>query len=142
MQTVRYLITALLIMAVVPAGIPLHLQEDVSLDGDIALNDAVLLVRTLSTTEETHKGFANDFSRMITTLQMVAGIKTDPSDSNDGQSAPVKKSTSLQPDLAGLLTATINIPTPDTQASAYSDYNESFYTLITSPPCPPPKIVS
>jgi hypothetical protein len=140
MRFINHLIAILLITAVIPAGLPLHMQEDVSLDGRIALNDAVLLVKNLSTTRESRHGFSTDFSNMISALQTVAGIKTDPSSHEHGRSGPHKKTTDMQPDLTGLLASTFEIPLPVHQASAYVDYDISLLSLLIAPPSPPPKI--
>ena len=73
----KHIINIALVVAIIIAGLPFYRSEDASRDQVIDLKDAVLLVKDFSQTAEHPEAFSASMEKVISTLNIVSGLKTD-----------------------------------------------------------------
>ena len=76
MQAAKHICIAVLIVMMLSSGLPLFSPEDASRDGRVDLEDAILRVRDFARTAENPGAFTASVEKVLSTLCMVAGLKT------------------------------------------------------------------
>lgn len=74
-------------MAMLSSGLPMFSPNDVNRDDRVTLKDLILSVRDFSYTAERPASFTSNIKRVLSTLHVVAGFKTDIRPAKDKQSS-------------------------------------------------------
>ncbi|RZB30250.1 MAG: hypothetical protein SRB1_02530 [Desulfobacteraceae bacterium Eth-SRB1] len=137
MQTVRHILSAILIFAVLVSGLPSFIPEDANRDSRVDLKDAVLHIQDFARTADNPETFAANFENAVSALQALAGLKTviKPADN--------AKSVTASPTLdSPYLISSFDFLFA--QATYSKPAGQSFYyqSILFSPDSPPPQASS
>jgi len=135
MQATKHIISALLIIMVFCSGLPLFDLEDTNRDTRVDLSDAVLDAMDLARTVDRPGAFASKIKRALSTLYMVAGLKTVIKQAGD------KKPTATTPclDLPYLISST-NFSLPSFNPSQLAEKTFLYESIMSTPILPPPQV--
>jgi hypothetical protein len=75
LKTFRSLLSAVLVMAVMSAGLPVYHPVDVNRDSRVDLADAILHMKDIARSAEDPSTFGDSLKDTVTTLHVVAGLK-------------------------------------------------------------------
>jgi hypothetical protein len=75
MNLIKNIMSILLVLVISTTGIPCFLVEDVSHDGTVNLQDALLQVKDFAKSADGSASFDFRFEKMLNTLSSVAGLK-------------------------------------------------------------------
>jgi len=92
MRTTKYILIAILIAAMLSAGIPVFSPNDANRDLNVDLRDAILGVRDFAKTAETTGPFTSEAETAISVLRHVAGLKVSIGPVKDTTSTPAPSS--------------------------------------------------
>lgn len=87
MKAARNIVSVVLVLTMIVAGLPLYHPIDINRDNNIGLDDVILSVRDVVRSAEDPAAFSSSIENAISALQVTAGLKTviKPSkDSNAG----------------------------------------------------------
>jgi len=134
MQTVRYILSAILIFAMLASGLPLFSPEDANRDSSVDLKDAILCVQDFARTADNPAAFTANFEKTVSALQVVAGLKTVITSAGDTKSLTASL-TLDSPYLASLFDFSF------APAACSKPAGQSFYyqSILSSPDSPPPQ---
>ncbi|MDM8523400.1 hypothetical protein QUF80_08510 [Desulfococcaceae bacterium HSG8] len=76
MQKTRHILSIILIAAMLLSGLPLFSPEDASRDNQVDLQDAILWVKDFVRTVDSPVQFTASVEKVLSTLNVVAGLKT------------------------------------------------------------------
>ena len=76
MNIIRHILSIALVVLILFAGIPQFCPEDADQNSRIDLGDAIQQVIAVAQSANDQEGFAGSFGRAISTLNVLAGIKT------------------------------------------------------------------
>ncbi len=83
MKKIRHILSVILISTLLLSGLPLFSPEDASRNNRVDLEDAVLLVRDFARTAEDPTAFTASVQRVVSTMNVVAGLKAVISQTDD-----------------------------------------------------------
>ena len=134
MQTGRHILSVVLILSILTAGLPIFIPEDANRDSTIDIRDAILGVKSFAGTADSPVAFTANFGKAVSALQMVAGLKTVIKRADDATSATAQSCLDL-PYLISLFDFSI-IP-----AVCFKTVGQPFYyqSILFSPSSPPPQ---
>ena len=134
MQTLRHILTIVLVFAILTAGLPLFSPEDANRDSRLDLKDAVLHVQDFARTADNPAAFAAGFEKAVSALQALAGLKTVIKPADNAKST----NTILSLDIS-YLTSSYNLST--TLNSYFQPTEKSFYyqSITSTPASRPPQ---
>ena len=92
MRTTKHILTAVLIAALLCAGMPLFSPNDANRDLNVDLKDAILRVRDFAKTAETTGPFKYEAETAVSVLRHVAGLKVSVGPVKETKSAPPSSS--------------------------------------------------
>jgi hypothetical protein len=75
MKLLRCIVSLVLALAISSSGIPVNMIEDVSRNGVVGLEDAIMQVQDLAQSPSSTAGFEFNFENLLNTLSAVAGLK-------------------------------------------------------------------
>jgi hypothetical protein len=135
MRTTKYILTAVLIAALLCAGMPLFSPNDANRDLNVDLKDAILRVRDFAKTAETPGPFTSEAETAISVLRHVAGLKVSIGPVKDTKSGPPSSSSNgwyLPPSQGISICFEISL----------LDWERIFFpeSLSMKPPTPPPEM--
>jgi len=134
MQTVRHILSAILVFAMLASGLPLFSPEDGNRDSRVNLEDAILCVQDFARTADNPAAFTANFEKTVSALQVVAGLKTVITSAGDA------KSITASPGLdSPYLIASFDFSFAP--AACSKPVGQSFYyqSILSSPDSPPPR---
>jgi hypothetical protein len=76
MRLFRNIIHILLALAILSTGLPLYHPADMNRDGEVGLTDAIVSVRQLARAATGESAFRDGMENTLTSLSVVAGLKT------------------------------------------------------------------
>lgn len=90
MQTVKHILSAILILSILATGLPVFSPEDANRDTRVDLKDAVLHVQNFAQTANNLEAFVINLENAVFVLQALAGLKTiiKPADNAKSATAP------------------------------------------------------
>ena len=138
MKLLRCIVSLVLTLAISSTGIPVYMIEDVSRNGVVGLEDAIMQVQDLNQYSSNSAGFEFDFENLLNTISVVAGL-TNPSDPNkESKSNKHQVQVVTSPDR---ITNSFSIHLPPLLASS-AEYPEHSFLLASRPldaSTPPPR---
>ena len=134
MQTVRHILTAVLILAMLVSGLPVFTPEDANQDIRMDLKDAVLHVQDFAQTADNPAAFAVSFKNVVSTMQVLAGLKTVIACTDDAKSTAAPLSLD-RPCLISLFDFSF-VPAACPKIAGQSFCYQS---ILFSPDSPPPR---
>ena len=136
MRIAKHILSVILSVALLSTGLPFFSPEDANRDSSVNLEDVILSVRDFARTADTPEAFTSNVKKVLSTLHIVAGLKTNIKPANDSKSL-----SSLIP---LNVTYLISSNTPFTFSDTYSQVPEdSFHyeSIVLLPTSPPPRTV-
>jgi len=134
MQTVRHILSTILILSILATGLPIFTPEDANRDSTVDIRDAILSVKGFARTSDNPEAFTANFGKAVSALQMVAGLKTVIKRANDATSATTSSGLDL-PYLISLFDFSV-IPVVCSKTAGQPFYYQS---ILFSPSSPPPQ---
>ena len=134
MQATRQILSAVLVFTILLSGLPLFSPEDANRDSRMDLGDAILNVMDLARTIEEPGEFTASMAKALSTLHLLAGLKTV----IKGEGTAKSNVTSSSLDLPCLITA-LSFLNPSTSYYRVFEKNLSYHSLILTPSSPPPR---
>ncbi|MBW2031680.1 MAG: hypothetical protein JRH06_13065 [Deltaproteobacteria bacterium] len=134
MKTAKYTLCSFLVIALLFSGLPSLCPEDANRDMRVDLEDAILHVKDLAgTADDTPRAFASKIKRTLSTIYMLAGLKTVIKQAGD------KRSTTTVPSLdLPYLISLINFPLPSFNPSQLAEKTFLYESFMSPPILPPP----
>ena len=134
MQTVRHILTAVLILAILVSGLPVFTPEDANQDIRMDLKDAVLHVQDFAQTADNPAAFAASFKNVVSTMQVLAGLKAVIACTDDAKSTAAPLSLD-RPCLISLFDFSfVPAACPKTAGQSFC-----YQSILFSPDPPPPR---
>ena len=134
MRPAKHILSAILIAALLSSGLPLHGPEDANRDSLTNLEDAILNVRDFTQTAHKPAVFTSKVKKVLSTLHVVAGLKT--------YIQPVKEKNSPNAfpafDLPYLISST-NPSVLLNNCSMICEHAFQFESIFLTHPSPPPR---
>ena len=131
----RAIFRIFLLAAFVCASLPLQMLEDAHFDGNIDLKDAIFAVRQFEGSAVNTGLFSNSVRAAVASLEIAADLKTVIKTDQNRMGATAQ---SLAP---ATLFGSSGIAATETAAFTVRDIPDSFTSIDTLPPTPPPKLV-
>lgn len=125
MKTLNHILSLILTATLLSTGIPVFSPEDASMNSRVGLEDAVLRVQDFARSADTPAAFSESVARALSTLNVVAGLKTVISE-NKGTWA---KSVQTEFGLASLLNSSI----PSDGNEQVSEQPMDYQSMAVSP---------
>ena len=132
MQTGRHILSVVLILSILTAGLPIFIPEDANRDSTIDIRDAILGVKSFAGTADSPVAFTANFGKAVSALQMVAGLKTVIKRADDATSATAQFALDL-PYLISSINFSLSLHN-SSQLSEMTVFYKSFVSLLNSPP--------
>lgn len=134
MQTAKNILSITLVFAMLASGLPLFTPEDANRDSRIDIKDAILSVRGLAQTADNPATFTANFENAVSSLEVLAGLKTIISSAGDAKSTPASPSL-VPPYLISSFDFSF-IPVAYSKTAVQFFYYQS---ILSSPASPPPQ---
>lgn len=134
MQAAKHICIAVLIVMMLSSGLPLFSPEDASRDGRVDLEDAILRVRDFARTAENPGAFTASVEKVLSTLCMVAGLKTVIKPATDTNSTNTTPGLDLP-----YLIFSYDLSTPLNSCFQLPEESFHYQSLIFTPNPPPPQ---
>ena len=134
MRTAKSIIPFILIIAILSSGLPIFSPNDVNKDDKITLEDLIISVRDFSNTADRPASFTSNMKRVLSTLNVVVGLKTEIKTANDVQSMSSVSSLNLT-----YLTPTKPILNQSDNHWKIIEKPFFYKSFVSSPDTPPPK---
>jgi hypothetical protein len=77
MRTAKQILTAIVALTLLSSGLPMFSPEDANRDKKVDLEDAILNIRDFAKTADSPDGFMLQAEKIISTLRVLAGVKTN-----------------------------------------------------------------
>lgn len=135
MRTLKPLLSAVVVLALVASGFPVFNSQDASRNMRIDLEDAILHLKDFVQSSDSSDGFLSDARGVISTLRILAGLKADLRPANDAKS----KASQVGVDLVYLLPSSGPSMKPETCWPA-NHRSISYESVFLTPDTPPPKL--
>jgi len=137
MQTARYILSTILVFAILASGLPFFSPEDANRDSRVDIRDAVLCVQDFARTADTPEAFKANFENAVSALQVVAGLKTVITSAGD------TKSLTASPTLdSPYLTSLFDFSLAPAACSKPAGQSFQYQSVLSSPDSPPPRYSS
>jgi len=136
MRISRHILSAILILAMLSTGLPIFSPGDANRDSRVNLEDAILQVKDFVRTAETPAAFTSKIRKALSTLHVVAGLKTDIKPVKDA-----KSSNSLPALNPPYLINSITLSTPSSTCSQVSEQTFHYESILFPPTTPPPQFI-
>ena len=136
MPTLKHLLSAWVIFALVASGLPVFNSHDASRNMRIDLEDAILNVKDLVQSSESSGEFVLEAGNVISTLRILAGLKADLRPAHDAKS----RASQVGGELVYLLPFSNSSIYPET-CSSLNETSISYESVVVNPDTPPPKSV-
>jgi hypothetical protein len=136
MPTLKHLLSAGVIFALVASGLPVFNSHDASRNSAVDLEDAILNLKDLVQGSESSGEFVLEAGNVISTLRILAGLKADLRPAADEKS----KSSQVGGELVYLLPFS-NSSTYRQTCSFVNESSVSYESVAAKPDTPPPKAV-
>jgi hypothetical protein len=137
MKAIRNIISLFLVIAMLSTALPLFSPEDAGRDGRVDLEDAILHARGLARAAEEPGSFSASMQKAVSTLQLLAGLKTVIKQDNTSKSS----ANSFNLNLNYLISA-YSLPLQSNNCDKILDQNVSYKDFIVTPSPPPPCYLS
>ena len=134
MQIIRHILSTILILSILATGLPIFTPEDANRDSTVDIRDAILSLRGFAGTVDSPAAFTANFGKVVSALQMVAGLKTVIKQADDATSATAQFTLDL-PYLISLFDFSV-IPVVCSKTAGQPFYYQS---ILSSPSSPPPQ---
>jgi len=132
MQTVRHILSTILILSILATGLPTFTPEDANQDNTVDIRDAILSVRGFADTADSPVAFTTNFGKAVSALQMVAGLTTVIKRADYATSATAPSCLDL-PYLISLFDFSV-IPVVCFKTAGQTFYYQSIFSSPSSPP--------
>jgi hypothetical protein len=134
MRTLRKITNILLALAILSTGLPLYHPADMNRDGEVGLTDAIVSVRQLSRTATGEGAFRDGMENTLTSLSVVAGLKSAIRTARDPGSE-----TSVSALSAFIITSSPKFEALPTAALCAVDRSLLYHSPMLVPLTPPPR---
>ena len=139
MKLLRCIVSLVLTLAISSSGIPVYMIEDVSRNGVVGLEDAIIQVQDLTQSSSSTGGFEFNFENLLNTLSAVAGLKSLVNPNKESKSSKHQVKVTISPDK---ITNSFSIHIPPLLSSS-EEYPEHSAVYESRPPdssTPPPRL--
>ncbi|MCP4111948.1 MAG: hypothetical protein GY749_41540 [Desulfobacteraceae bacterium] len=136
MQRAKHIISPILVVLVLLSGLPVFSPEDANRDISVDLKDAVMQVMDFARTADEPHTFAVRVQKALSTLHVVAGLKTVIKQANDKNSA----TNSISSDFPCIISL-YNFSEPLLSFAQVPEKTVFYKTFVVSPDTPPPEPV-
>lgn len=134
MRTAKNILCSVLVGALLCSGVPLFAPEDANRDNFTNLEDAILNVRDFTQTADSPAVFISKVKKVLSTLHVVAGLKTHIISAKDSKST----NTLYGLDLSYLI-CPIDFSIPSYNSSPVLEAPFLYVSVIHTPTPPPPE---
>jgi hypothetical protein len=134
MKINRYILIIILIGAMVLPKLPFFNPNDATRDNRVDLQDAIVWIRDFARTVEDPSAFTTSVQKVLSTLNVVAGLKTVIK--KGGDTRLVAKS------FAGefCLMSSLDYSTPLGRSSRLDEHGLGYRSVVIAPDFPPPRL--
>ena len=136
MRRSRDIISVILVGILLLGGLPLYQMEDLSRDTRIDLKDVLLSVKNITNTAQENRAIQSELSDIVTTISVVAGLRTVIQSSQTEQS----KSFSVTVYAPFLINGACQILIDDSWTPIHVQFL-SFDSFVSDISSPPPKAI-
>jgi hypothetical protein len=134
MKINKHIFIIILIAAMVMPKLPFFNPDDATRDNRVDLQDAIVWIRDFARTVENPSAFTTSVQKVLSTLNVVAGLKTVIK--KGGETRLVAKS--LSGDFC--LMSSLDYSTPLGRLSRLDDLEERYCSVVMQPDFPPPRV--
>ncbi|CAN2042664.1 Dockerin domain-containing protein [Candidatus Magnetomoraceae bacterium gMMP-15] len=135
MKSTTKICSVILAVMMLLSGIPFFINEDVSRDRNVDLQDVILVIRGVAQTADSSIGFKAEIKRALSVLNVVAGLKSVIKPAKDSNAS----STFLFHDFPFILSSFQIVPPADNTFYIYESLIH-YNSLTILPEVPPPRI--
>ncbi len=136
MRTAKQILTAIVALTLLSSGLPMFSPEDANRDKKVDLEDAILNIRDFAKTADSPDGFMLQAEKIISTLNVLAGVK-----SNIGPAEETKSKASSASFHLFYLPTTIDSGFCPVTCFVSKDPSFLYQSISTKPQTPPPEKV-
>jgi hypothetical protein len=134
MRKAKHILSAILMVALLSSGLPLFNPEDANRDSRVDLEDVILNVRDFAQSTEKPAAFTSNVKKVLSTLHVVAGLKTYFKPAKD-----TKSTNSISAiDLSYLIPSTNPLILPN-RCSVLPEQCVHYTSILLEPTSPPPR---
>jgi hypothetical protein len=132
MKISQQIIAMLLIAALLMTCFPINIVEDISRDGNVDLQDVILVVKGVARTVETNQSLKVPVGKAMSVINVAAGLKKVIRTAND-------KSNALSYYDNLFLVSATNVGLPMNKFSYLNKASFDFHSVFILPELPPPR---
>jgi hypothetical protein len=136
MRTAKIVLSTILVVALLSSGVPLFAPEDANRDSFTNLEDAILNVRDFTQTADSPAVFTSKVKKVLSTLHVVAGLKTNIVPAKDSKSTNTLYSLDLP-----YLICTLDFSIPAYNSLPVLEKPFIYSSVVVTPTPPPPRAV-
>ena len=134
MRTAKKILTAIVALTLLSSGLPMFSPEDANRDKRVDLEDAILNIKDFAKTADSPDGFMLQAEKIISTLNVLAGVK-----SNIRPAEETKSKTSSTGFHLFYLPATINSDVHSDTCFVTEEPSFLYQSISVEPQTPPPE---
>ena len=139
MKFLRCIVSLVLTLAISSSGIPVYMIEDVSRNGVVGLEDAIMQVQDLTQSTSSTAGFEFSFENLLNTLSAVAGLKNLVNPNKESKSSKHQVQVTISPDKI-INSFSIHLPPLLSSSEEYPEHSAFYASRTLDASTPPPRI--